>query len=94
MKTVLNLKIDRDTKQQAASLAEKMGLSLSAVVASFLRNYIQTQELHVTAAPRMTPYLEGVLAVARRDWLLKQNISGPFASDSQIEKHLKGLVKK
>lgn len=67
MKTILNVKIDKSTKDQAAKLAGQMGLSLSAVVNSFLRNYIQTQELHVTAAPRMTPYLEKIIDRARRE---------------------------
>lgn len=92
-KTVFNLKIDKTTKQEAAKLADKMGLSLGAVVNSFLRNYIQTQELHITAAPRMTPYLEGVIAKARQDWALQRNISGPFKTKEQILKHLRGLMK-
>ena len=94
MKTVLNLKIDKDTKQQAADLAEKMGLSLSAVVASFLRNYIQTQELHITAAPRMTPYLEKVVQKAREDWDMQKNISGPFNTPTEIAEHLGKFMRK
>lgn len=92
-KTVFNLKIDKTTKQEAAKLAERMGMSLGAVVNSFLRNYIQTQELHVTAAPRMTPYLEGVITKARQDWILHKNISGPFDSKEQVVKHLRGLMR-
>lgn len=78
MKTVLNLKIDKSTKQDAAKLAEKMGVSLSAVVHAFLRNFIQTQELHITAAPRMTPYLEKVVEQARKDYAAGKNISPAF----------------
>jgi addiction module RelB/DinJ family antitoxin len=94
MKTVLNVKIEKDTKQEAAKLANKMGLSLSAVVSSFLRAYIQTQELHITAAPRMTPYLEKVAEQALSDWTEQKNISGPFETAEQIERHLKKLAKK
>lgn len=93
MKTVLNIKIDPLTKKDAAKLANNMGLSLSAVVNSFLRNYIQTQELHITAAPRMTPYLEKIVAMAREDWALGKNISSPFTTSEQIEKHLLKLTK-
>jgi addiction module RelB/DinJ family antitoxin len=94
MKTVLNIKIDPVTKQEAAKLAEKMGLSLSAVVAGFLRNYIQTQELHITAAPRMTPYLEQIAGHALSDWAAKTNISGPYETPEEIAGHLKKLNKK
>jgi addiction module RelB/DinJ family antitoxin len=93
-KTVLNIKIDPSTKQEAAKLADKMGLSLSAVVVGFLRNYIQTQELHITAAPRMTPYLEKVVGQAREDWNMKKNISGPLKTPAEIAKHLNKLAKK
>jgi addiction module RelB/DinJ family antitoxin len=93
MKTVLNVKIEKETKQQAAKLADRMGLSLSAVISGFLRTYIQTQELHITAAPRMTPYLEKVAKQALSDWAEQKNISGPFETAEQIKKHLKKLSK-
>ena len=93
MKTILNVKIDAVTKREAAEVADKMGLSLSAIVNGFLRNYIQTQEFHITAAPRVTPYLEKVVETARKDWLAGKNISGPFNTDEQIEKHLLKLSK-
>lgn len=93
MKTVLNVKIDKTTKHEAAKLAEKMGISLSGVVASFLRTFIQTQELHITAAPRMTPYLEKVAEQARKDFSAGVNISGPYETAKDIEKHLKKLMR-
>lgn len=93
-KTVLNIKIDKSTKEDAARLAGKMGLSLSGVVSSFLRNYIQTQELHVTAAPRMTPYLEKVVEMAKKDWAVGKNISGPLETPQAVAAHLNKLMKK
>ena len=87
MKTVLNLKIDRETKQQAAGVAESMGLTLSAIVNSFLHNYVQTRELHLTANPRMTPYLEQVVKKARIDFKANKNISKPLETAEAIEKH-------
>ena len=91
MKTVLNIKIDKATKQEAAKLAEKMGLSLSAVISSILRNYIQTQELHITAAPRLTPYLERIMAQAQTDFVAGKNVSGPFRTAREMDKHLDSL---
>ncbi len=91
-KTVFNLKIDKITKQEASKLADRMGMSLAAVVNSFLRNYIQTQELHITAAPKMTAYLEDIIYRAKQDWDEQKNISGPFANKQQIANHLQGLI--
>lgn len=89
MKTVLNLKIEKETKQQAAKLAERMGLTLSAVVNGFLHHYIQTQELHITAAPRMTPYLEKVIEKARKDYKDGKDVSPVFDNTKDAMRWLK-----
>lgn len=93
MKTVINIKIEKETKEEAAKLAERMGLSLSGVITSFLRNYIQTQELHVTAAPRMTPYLEKVVARAMADYEKGVNISPTFGNAKDAMRWLKSNAK-
>ena len=60
-KTVINLKIDKTLKDQAAELAEKMGFNLSSVITSILRNFVTTRELHVSSRHEMTDYLESVI---------------------------------
>lgn len=87
-KTVINFKIDKATKEEATELAERMGISLSAVMHSFLRHFIQTQELHITAAPRMTPYLEKIIGQAEADWKAGKNISPAFDNAKDAMKWL------
>lgn len=60
-KTMMNIKIDKNLKTKAAKLADDMGFNLSSVIAAMLRNFVTTQELSVSMAPRMTPYLEGAI---------------------------------
>lgn len=61
VKTMMNIKIDKDLKTRAADLAEAMGFNLSSVIASMLRNFVTTQEFSVSIAPKMTPYLESAI---------------------------------
>jgi len=60
-KTMMNVKIDKTLKEKAAALADAMGFNLSSVVSAMLRNFVTTKELNISMAPRMTPYLEGVI---------------------------------
>ncbi|MES2623500.1 MAG: type II toxin-antitoxin system RelB/DinJ family antitoxin [Patescibacteria group bacterium] len=61
IKTMMNIKIDKDLKAKAASLADAMGFNLSSVIASMLRNFVTTQEFSVSLSPKMTPYLESAI---------------------------------
>lgn len=68
MKTQVNLKIDAHIKEKAQKRAAELGLSLSSVVNATLSQFARTGELELSAAPRMTPYLEGLIKEARHDY--------------------------
>ncbi|MBI4118716.1 MAG: type II toxin-antitoxin system RelB/DinJ family antitoxin, partial [Parcubacteria group bacterium] len=51
MKTVINIKTDKDVKKNAQGVAEELGLSLSAVINAYLRQFVRNKEIHFTAAP-------------------------------------------
>ena len=70
MKTQVNLKIDVHVKERAQKRAEEIGLSLSSVVNATLSQFARTGELQFSVAPRMTPYLEELVAEARADYKL------------------------
>lgn len=74
VKTMMNIKIDKDLKTKAADLADAMGFNLSSVVASMLRNFVITQEFSVSLAPKMTPYLESVIKEVMKE---KKNDRSP-----------------
>lgn len=93
MKTIIHVKTDKDLKKDAVETAKKMGFSLSAVVNGFLRNYVQTQELHITSSPRMTPYLELALKSIDADIKTGRNLSTPFHSPKKAIKYLRAIKK-
>ncbi|TSC61636.1 MAG: Uncharacterized protein G01um101448_625 [Parcubacteria group bacterium Gr01-1014_48] len=79
MKTQVNIKIDEAVKRAAQRQAHKLGLSLSSVVNATLSQFARTGELTVSAASRMTPQLEALVAEARREYAAGTS-AGPFDS--------------
>lgn len=60
MKTVLNVKTDVEVKEQAQLLAKHLGVPLSVVVNSYLKEFIRSGEFTLSREPRVKP------AVAQR----------------------------
>lgn len=87
MKTQVNLKIDPTIKKNAQKRAKELGLSLSSVVNATLSQFARTGELELSSAPRMTPYLEELIAEARKEYKAGKT-SGPFSSAEDLMKHL------
>jgi len=85
---MINIKADKEVKEQAQHIAEELGLSLSAIVNASLKQFIRERKVAFSIAPRMTPYLEKIVADARLDWEAKKNISGPFTNADAFMRHL------
>lgn len=79
MKTVLNVKTDRDVKMEATRVSKEMGVPLSIVVTSLLKKFINDRELVLEAPRHMSKKLEKVIFKAEKD-LDKGNISPIFAN--------------
>ena len=78
MKTVINIKTDKEVKKNAQELAQKLGLSLSAVINASLRNFIRTREVYFSDIPRMTPEFEKLLGKVEEDIKKGRNLSPSF----------------
>lgn len=62
MNTVISVKVDKDVKESAQSVAKSAGLSLSALINAYLRQVIATRRIEIYAPEEMTPKLEGLIA--------------------------------
>jgi addiction module RelB/DinJ family antitoxin len=62
MKTVMSVKIDDDVKQSAQEVAKSAGLTLSALINSYLTQVAATRRIELYAPEPMTPRLEGLIA--------------------------------
>jgi len=80
MKTMINIKADREVKENAQKLAKELGLNLSAVINANLKQFIRSREVYFSVMPKMTPELERLVSQARKDYKAKKNISPVFDS--------------
>lgn len=65
--TVVNIKIDAKTKKDARKLAEELGLSLSAVIKAYLRQFIKTKKLVLSTEEEPTEYMLNALKESKQD---------------------------
>lgn len=79
MKTVLNIKTDKDVKEEAQKLARELGVPLSTIVNVYLKQFIRTKEFTFSLARQMSPELERTLEQAERDYAKGRNISPAFS---------------
>jgi len=91
MKTIINIKTDKKIKQNAQKTAEKLGLSLSAVINAYLRQFIRNKEVHFSIASKMSPELENLLGKIEFDIQRDRNMSKTLFSKKEIRKYLSSL---
>lgn len=67
---VISIKVDPLTKKEARYTAEKLGLSLSAVIKGFLKQFIRNKTITFSADEGEEPseYLIKTIKQAEKDW--------------------------
>lgn len=77
---MINIKADKEVKEQAQKVAQELGLNLSAVINANLKQFIRSRSIYLSIMPQMTPELEELVGQARKDYKAKKNISPTFDS--------------
>lgn len=90
MNTVLTVKIDPAVKKSAQEVAQSMGLTLSALVNTYLRQVSITRRVELFAPEIATPQMEKIIAEAEKE-IAAGEVSGPF---NTVEEFLEELHKK
>lgn len=90
MKTVINIKTDKETKKKAQELAEELGVPLSTIINVYLRQFVRTREFSFSLAYSMSPYLEKIIIEAEKDIADGKNISPVFENSKEAIAWLKG----
>ena len=88
MKTVLNVKIDKDVKVRAQKAAAELGLPLSLVVTENLKRFANERAITFAAPLRPSKKLARWIKEAERDLKTGRNISPAF---SDVEKSIEWL---
>lgn len=91
MKTLINIKADNDVKVKAKKIAEDLGLSLSAVINAYLKQFIRNKSVYFSAAPSMSPEFEKLLGAIENDIKHGKHISPKFSDAKTIKKYLASL---
>lgn len=91
MKTLINIKADKEVKEEAKKLAKKIGLPLSAIINASLKEFIRNKKITFSVLPQMTSALENLIEKAEKDIKKGKNVSGPFGNEKEIAKHLNSL---
>lgn len=91
MKITASVKLDKDTKIEAQKLAKELGLSLSTVINSQLKQFVRDKEIVLSQAPRMSAYLENIIEEIQDDLKTGNNFDGPFNTPGEIEKYFASL---
>ena len=90
-KTTIHIKADKATKESAQKTAKELGLSLSAVINAYLKQFVRNKELHVSIAPQMTSRLEKIIGKAERDLKKGKNFSPVFSTADEMNEYLDSL---
>ncbi len=88
MKTLINIKADKEVKEGAQELAQELGLPLSVVVNAYLKDFIRNRGINISAVPRMSRQLETIIGGVEKDLIAKKNISGAFSSAKDAGRYL------
>lgn len=78
MKTVLNVKTDREVKEAAQQIAKEMGIPLSIVVNAYLKDFIRTRTFSTTLEPRLKKEVGEAMEQAVHDYHKGKNVSPAF----------------
>lgn len=89
-KTTMTIKIDKDLKRRAQATAAQIGIPLSTIVNAYLKEMSDTGRVQFKASEPMTPQMEKIIEEAERE-IAAGEISGPFHTSEEWEKHLDSL---
>ncbi|MEX2033391.1 MAG: hypothetical protein WD889_02410 [Candidatus Colwellbacteria bacterium] len=88
-KTVINVKVDKDTKKKAQNLAKELGLPLSTIINANLKEFVRSGEVTFSVEPKLKPEVWKILRKASTDYKTGKNISPVFQSAKEAIRYLK-----
>ncbi len=80
MKTMINIKADKEVKENAQKIAKDLGLPLSSIMNAFLKEFIRNRSIAFSSIPRMTPALESIVGRIEEDIKKNKNMSRAFSA--------------
>jgi DNA-damage-inducible protein J len=88
MSSIITVKTDEETKRKAKAVAKDMGLTMSSLINSYLKQVIATRRVELYAPEQMTPKLERLICQIEKDRESGQ-VSQAFEDVEEFLKDLK-----
>jgi addiction module RelB/DinJ family antitoxin len=94
MKTTLHTKIDKDIKEKAQSLANELGIPISTIINSQLREFVRSGTFQVSREPQLKESVWKEILKASKDAKEGKNISPEFTNVEDAKNWLNSKNKK
>lgn len=91
MKTIINIKTEKEIKKNAQKIARDLGFSLSALINAYLRQFTRDKEVYFGFAPKMSPELEKLIGKIEIDIQKNRNLSKYISSSKELKSYLSSL---
>lgn len=89
MDTTITIKTNSSLRQEAKRIAEELGITLTAVVNAFLRQFVRERKFSVSASAMPTKKKIAILEKISREMDEGKNSSRPFSNLESLFNHLK-----
>lgn len=90
-KTIINVKVTKALKREAQDLADEIGVPLTTVITTGLKEFVRSRSLTISAFPRLRPEIEDQLNEAIADYKRGKNVSKVLVEPTEVAKHLNSL---
>lgn len=91
MKTVVNIKVDKDIKIKAQELSNNLGISLSTILNAQLRQFVRDKAISFSVVPKMSEDLEKIVSATNADVDKKRNLSKKISSKKELDDYFRAL---
>lgn len=85
---MLNIKTDKEVKEQAQEIAREIGLPLSSVVNAYLKEFVRERAVRFSVEPKIRPEVGKFLKQASKEYKQRKNIAGPFKTAEDMDAYL------
>ena len=90
MKTILNIKTEKELKEAAQETAKEIGIPLGTAINAFLKQFVREKEITLSLNNSIpTPYLQRIIKEAEKEYIRGDSI-GPL-DGKQLLDHLAKL---
>lgn len=88
MKIATSIKLDKDIKTKASKIASDLGLNLSSVINSKLKQFILERRLVISVPADLSADEKKDLKLSLKELKQKNNLVGPFESIKDLKRSL------